>query len=77
MFEIKLIKNEKRNIFLVLLAFIGNYSIARNLKGKVFCSGKGLSGVVVTDGINCTVTDKNGEYQLNTDSTSDFVEDVN
>lgn len=73
MFEIKLIKNEKRNIFLVLLAFIGNYSIARNLKGKVFCSGKGLSGVVVTDGINCTVTDKNGEYQLNTDSTSDFV----
>lgn len=53
---------KKGIFFLVLLAFIGNYSIARNLKGKVFCSGKGLSGVVVTDGINCTVTDKNGEY---------------
>lgn len=32
--------------------------------GRVFCDGKGLQGVVVTDGYEVTATDNNGVYQL-------------
>ena len=29
-----------------------------SIRGKVTCNGKGVQGVVVTDGIDCTLTDK-------------------
>ncbi|WP_374693655.1 metallophosphoesterase N-terminal domain-containing protein [Bacteroides faecis] len=33
-----------------------------SIRGKVTCNGKGVQGVVVTDGIDCTLTDKQGNY---------------
>ena len=35
-----------------------------SIRGKVTCNGKGVQGVVVTDGIDCTLTDKQGNYAL-------------
>lgn len=35
-----------------------------SIRGKVTCNGKGVRGVVVTDGIDCTLTDKQGNYAL-------------
>lgn len=35
-----------------------------SIYGKVHCNGKGIEGVVVSDGIEVSVTDKNGVYQL-------------
>ena len=39
-------------------------STGSTIYGKVHCNGKGVEGVVVSDGIEVTVTDKNGVYQL-------------
>ncbi|SFD15017.1 3',5'-cyclic AMP phosphodiesterase CpdA [Chitinophaga sp. CF118] len=46
---------------------------AITLKGKVHNQGKGIAGVAVTDGINITLTDKNGQYELVSNSTAEFV----
>ena len=43
------------------------------LRGKVHAAGKGIVGVAVTDGLNVTVTDKNGNYELLSISTASFV----
>ena len=32
--------------------------------GVVRCGGKGVPGVVVTDGLNCTLTEENGSFSL-------------
>lgn len=37
---------------------------ARMIKGTVTCDGKGIPNVVVTDGLRCVTTDKNGIYRL-------------
>jgi len=36
----------------------------KNIKGIVYCNGKGVPNVVVSDGIETTVTDANGLYYL-------------
>lgn len=43
------------------------------VKGKVRSAGKGVEGVVVTDGINVTVTDNRGRYVLESNRTAEFV----
>ena len=43
------------------------------LKGKVQSEGKGIAGVQVTDGINIVLTDKNGQYELVSNATAEFV----
>lgn len=43
------------------------------LKGKVHSQGKGIAGVAVTDGINITQTDRNGQYELQSNATAAFV----
>jgi hypothetical protein len=43
------------------------------LKGKVQSEGKGIAGVAVTDGINIVLTDKNGQYELVSNATAEFV----
>lgn len=43
------------------------------LKGKVQSNGQGIGGVPVTDGINITLTDKNGNYSLLSNKTVQFV----
>lgn len=43
------------------------------VKGKIKSSDQGLDGVVVTDGTNFTVTDKNGDYSLPYNSSATHV----
>ncbi|MCU7548305.1 calcineurin-like phosphoesterase family protein [Chitinophagaceae bacterium LB-8] len=43
------------------------------LKGRVHSNGKGIAGVAVTDGLNVTTTDKNGNYELLSSNTAEFV----
>ena len=40
---------------------------AANIRGKVTCDGVGVKGVMVTDGISATLTNKKGVYKLSTD----------
>lgn len=54
-------------IYLLQLVILMSLSLnlqAQNLsgtiRGKVTCHGKGLQGVVVTDGIDCVLTNKSG-----------------
>lgn len=43
------------------------------LKGKVTCEGKGIRGVMVTDGNQCVQTDASGKYRIATLGDSRFV----
>src|SRR5688572_1234581 len=45
----------------------------RTLQGMVHSKGKGIANVAVTDGINSTLTDKNGRYELVSNTTAEFV----
>lgn len=58
-------------IYLLQLVILMSLSLnlqAQNLsgtiRGKVTCHGKGLQGVVVTDGIDCVLTNKSGDTCL-------------
>ena len=46
---------------------------AIRLRGKVSASGKGLSGVAVSDGRTIVLTDGNGEYELISSNDREFV----
>ena len=39
--------------------------MAAELKGTVSCGGKGMGGIVVTDGLNCVKTDANSKTVKN------------
>ncbi len=43
------------------------------IKGQVYCNGEGLSGVVVSDGYELTVTDENGIYYLPSEKKNEYV----
>jgi len=43
------------------------------VKGVVYCNGKGIAGVVVSDGVEVTQTDQNGIYYLASQKNSGFV----
>ena len=43
------------------------------VKGKIFCQGKALSSVQVTDGKTIVTTDRNGKYCLQTTSEKEYV----
>ncbi|BAV05646.1 3',5'-cyclic AMP phosphodiesterase CpdA [Filimonas lacunae] len=52
----------------------GNIDVSSiTLRGRVHSKGKGIAGVAVTDGINIAQTDKNGEYELLSNATAQFV----
>ena len=55
---------------LVLAAFA---VMAAELKGTVSCGGKGMGGIVVTDGLNCVKTDANGTFTLAGHEKAHFV----
>ncbi|MBO4527335.1 MAG: PQQ-binding-like beta-propeller repeat protein, partial [Victivallales bacterium] len=55
---------------LVLAAFA---VMAAELKGTVSCGGKGMGGIVVTDGLNCVKTDANGAFTLAGHEKAHFV----
>lgn len=45
----------------------------KDLQGMVSCEGRGLPGVVVTDGTDCVLTDANGKYRLEEKRGTRFV----
>lgn len=45
----------------------------RLLKGTISCEGKGISDVIVTDGITCVKTNYKGEYELISTQKNGFV----
>ncbi|MBR4899910.1 MAG: PQQ-binding-like beta-propeller repeat protein [Victivallales bacterium] len=47
--------------------------MAAELKGTVSCGGKGMGGIVVTDGLNCVKTDANGAFTLAGHEKAHFV----
>lgn len=44
-----------------------------NVYGQVLCQGKGVAGVVVSDGVEVTATDANGIYRLNSQKKHGYV----
>ena len=63
----------KKYILLSLTFAAFTISNAKDITGKVYCNENGIANVVVTDGTNFTVTDKNGRYNLKTPDNADFV----
>ena len=58
----------------ILAAFQSSAAIHLILKGKVADqNGRGLSGVMVTDGTNCVFTNAGGKYRLESTTAADFV----
>ena len=60
-----------KNIILTIAAllFMGTtsaFAAKKSVTGTVTCDGKGVAGVVVTDGVNMTKTDAKGAYALPT-----------
>jgi len=71
-------KNKFNILFIVLLGFTLTLFANKNprqiqINGKVICDGKGLSSVMVTDGISVVETDRNGKYMLASSSGCKFV----
>ncbi len=67
-----------KNVF-TLIAFLIFYlsswgTEVIKIKGSVTCEEKSLSGVVVTDGENFSVTDKNGKYSIRIYSSTEKLE---
>ena len=59
-------------IILTLTAAAGLY--ARDIKGSVRdTDGRGIAGVVVSDGLNTVVTDAKGRFKMDADTDSRFV----
>ena len=56
----------------MLLAFCAGMQ-AREVTGSVISGKEKLSGVVVTDGKNFTLTDKKGKFRFDIDDKADFV----
>ena len=59
----------KKVIVAVLMLCVCTLSASaakKSVSGTVTCDGKGVAGVVVTDGINLTKTDAKGAYVLPT-----------
>ena len=56
---------------LFILAVIAVMAV--EMKGTVSCDGKGMGGIVVTDGLNCVKTDANGAFTLAGHEKAHFV----
>jgi hypothetical protein len=63
----------KKTFFILLLLSICSIVSARTVKGTVVCGKEKLSGVVVTDGTNFTMTGKKGQFSFEIEDDADFV----
>lgn len=63
------------SILFSLAALCGSYEVTAGpvIKGVVECNGKGIPGVVVSDGFSCVVTDEYGEYEMEASVEGGFV----
>lgn len=60
--------------YLVISITVSAELPAKDIKGSVKTTdGKGVAGVVVSDGLNTTTTDKKGKFRMETDNDSRFV----
>ncbi|MBD0824931.1 calcineurin-like phosphoesterase C-terminal domain-containing protein [Aestuariibaculum marinum] len=61
----------------ILINVVANTNIpdveGKNIKGVVYCNGKGISNVTVSDGYEVTTTDAEGRYYLSSLKTTGFV----
>lgn len=57
-------RKTKNLLLLSLLIPTVAFAAPKDIRGKVTCDGKGMSGVVVTDGIDCVTTGADGSYTL-------------
>ena len=65
----------RKNLFYItaLLCLCCGEALARSVSGSVVSGNEKLPGVIVTDGKNFTVTDRNGKFRFDADDKSDFV----
>ena len=63
----------KKYIIIALLFIVSVLSHARTVKGSVVCGQEKLSGVIVTDGRNFSVTGKHGKFRINISNSAEFV----
>ena len=58
-----------------MLVFLSVFAVAdaRKVSGRVHCEGQNLSGVLVTDGTNFTVTKNNGTFKFDIEDNAKFV----
>lgn len=47
--------------------------LGKNIKGKVYCDGVGIPGLVVSDGYELTTTDSNGIYYLDSEKAHGYI----
>lgn len=52
---------------------VPDYLFGQRICGRVTCQGKGIAGVVVTDGFDCVATDGQGRYELKRNRGARFV----
>lgn len=63
-------------LFLTTISFTSCYStdkVGTEVEGKVTSDNEGLSNVVVTDGYQCVLTDKDGNFSLTPNSDAKFI----
>jgi len=69
--------NEKKNLGITTISIQTGLDVpdkaGTNVKGIVYCNGKGVQGVMVSDGVEITQTDVNGIYYLNSAKKNGYV----
>ena len=67
-------QNMKKTATILITAIMaGSISSAKDISGRVLCEGKGVAGVVVSDGTGTVITDADGKYTIDTDEDATFV----
>lgn len=63
----------KKYAIIAAAALISISSYAKPLKGRVECDGKGVAGVVVSDGFSTVLTDSKGRFKIEPEKETRFV----
>lgn len=63
----------KKFPLILIILFFFYPVLARDLKGVITSAGKGVAGVLVTDGVSIVKSDDHGCYKLNTNDHTQFV----
>ncbi len=60
-------------ITLSILSSLSTFATVITVNGKITCQGKAISAVQITDGNSIVLSDKKGEYQLQTSPENEYV----
>lgn len=72
-FDIKSTKIVLVTLLMVLSGFASAFAASAVVSGRVLCEGKGVEGVVVTDGQYFARTDAKGKYQLTISQSAPYI----